>query len=79
MTDTTEWTNPETGEKARVKMAQICTVHKALMVENENWCAVAERIDAGTCDFVEIGLLTKREVFVPDSFPTEDAARRGEF
>ncbi len=32
MTDTTEWTNPNTGEKARVRMTQICTKHKALQV-----------------------------------------------
>ena len=62
----TEWTNPETGEKAWVRMTQICTVHKALLVENtdsEDYCDAAEGI--GTCSFVEIGLLTKREVFVP--------------
>ncbi len=73
MTDTTEWTNPETGEKARVRMTQICIVHKALLVENndsEDYCDAAQPPEAlvtriSTCDFVEIGLLTKREVFVP--------------
>jgi len=77
MTDTTEWINPETGEKARGRMTQICTVHKALIVENTYRCAATTQIR--TCNFIEIGLLTKREVLVPDSFPTEDAARRGEF
>ncbi len=63
MTDTTEWTNPETGEKARVKMVQICTKHKALQVENKTWCHGAPLVQ--DCDFIEIGLLTKREMFVP--------------
>ncbi|KKL80282.1 hypothetical protein LCGC14_2006280 [marine sediment metagenome] len=66
MTDTTEWTNPETGEKARVKMVQICTKHKALMVEDKNWChAAGALLTFHVCDPIEIGLLTKREVFVP--------------